>query len=168
MNSIYTKQFIKMLTNLDGLLVKATAYADLKKFDVNHFTTERLAPDMLTFANQIQMACDAAKFCTSYLSHTKAPAFEDNEKTIPELRARIAQTNEYLKTMLEVDYSKFKEAKIAPSWAGGQWLPGDEYLFELALPNFYFHISAAYMLLRKANLDIGKGDFIGNLNFRKP
>lgn len=166
MNKNHVIQFIKMLNNLDGLLTKAVTHADTKKFDVNNFVSTRLAPDMLTFANQVQMACDAAKFCVAYMSQTKAPSFEDKETTLPELRARIAKTTDYLKTMVEADYSKFKEAKVAPTWAGGKWLSGEEYLYEMALPNFYFHVAAVYMLLRKFGVDIGKGNFIGDLNFK--
>lgn len=167
MNKMHLEQFIKMLNNLDGMLVKAAAFADHKKFDVNNFMTERIAPDMLAFPKQIQITCDAAKFCAAHMSHTEAPKFEDNEKTIPELRARIAKTNEYLKSMIEADFSEFKEAKISPHWAAGKWLSGEEYFYELALPNFYFHITAAYMILRKSGVELGKADYLGNLNFKK-
>ncbi len=166
MNTDYVKQFIKMLNNLDGLMMKAAAFADDRKFDVNNFITDRLAPDMLTFANQVQMTCDAAKFCVAYMSETKAPTSEDIEKTWPELRERIAATIVYLKSMIEADYSKFKTVKVAPLWAQGQWLNGDEQFYQLALPNFYFHMTACYMLLRKAGVPIGKGDFIGSLDFK--
>jgi len=166
MNKEHVKQFIKMLTNLDGLMVKAAAYADQRKFDVNNFVSDRMAPNMLTFGNQIQMACDAAKFCVAYMSQTKAPSFPDTEKTWPELRQRITKTNDYLKTMVEADYDNFKNAKVAPVWAQGKWLNGDEQFYQMALPNFYFHVTAAYMLLRKAGVEIGKGDFIGHLDFK--
>lgn len=166
MNKKTVEQFLKMLNNLDGLLVKATQFADAKKFDVNNFTTERLAPDMLNFTKQIQIACDSAKFCVAYLSHQQAPSFEDNEKTIPELRERIKKTSDYLKTALEFNYADFKNAKVSPKWAQGKWLNGEEYLYELAIPNFYFHISIAYSILRKAGVEIGKENFTGALNFK--
>jgi hypothetical protein len=168
MNTEHVKQFIKMLNNLDNLMVKAAAYADQRKFDVNNFMTDRLAPNMLTFANQIQLTCDAAKFCVAYMSQTQAPAFENNEKTWPELRARIAKTTDYLKSMVEADYSNYKTAKVAPVWAEGRWLNGDEQFYQMALPNFYFHMTAAYMLLRKAGVELGKGDYIGHLDFKAP
>lgn len=166
MNQEHVKQFIKMLQNLDGLMVKAAAYADQRKFDVNNFVGDRMAPNMLTFANQIQMACDAAKFCVAYMSQTKAPSFSDTEKTWPELRQRITKTTDYLKTMIDVDYSQFQKAKVAPVWAEGRWLNGEEQFYQMALPNFYFHVTAAYMLLRKAGVEIGKGDYIGHLDFK--
>jgi hypothetical protein len=168
MNKEHVKQFIKMLQNLDGLMVKASAYADQRKFDVNNFVNDRMAPNMMTFANQIQMACDSAKFCVAYMSHTTAPVWENTEKTWPELRARIAKTIDYLKTMVEADYTKFDKAKVAPVWAEGRWLNGDEQFYQMALPNFYFHMTAAYMLLRKAGVELGKGDYIGHLDFKAP
>ena len=168
MNKQHVEQMIKMLNNLDAIMAKAAAHADAKKFDVNNFTTERMIADMLPFTKQIQIACDAAKFCVANLSHTKAPAFEDNEKTWSDLRQRITKTTDYLKTMVEADYSKFKEARVSPSWAGGQWLTGEEYFYQQALPNFYFHITTAYALLRRSGVEIGKADYIGALNFKKP
>ncbi len=168
MNTEHVKQFIKMLNNLDGLMVKAAAYADQRKFDVNNFMTDRLAPNMLSFTSQVQMTCDAAKYCVAYMSETKAPTFEDVEKTWEQLRERISKTTEYLKTMVEADYSKFKTVKVAPVWAQGRWLNGDEQFYQLALPNFYFHMTACYMLLRKAGVELGKGDFLGSLDFKPP
>lgn len=169
MNKMYVEQFIKMLQNLDGLLVKAQAHADAKKFDANNFLTERLAVDMLPFSRQIQIACDNAKLCVARLSHSEAqaPKFEDNEKTIAELRTRIQKTLDYLKTKVEADYSQFKTAKFAPAWMNGEWLDGETYFYQFALPNFYFHTSAAYAILRNCGVEIGKGDFIGALPFKK-
>ncbi len=168
MNKHYVEQFIKMIENLDHLMTKAAAYADHKKIDVNIFMNERLIVDMLPFARQIQMACDTAKFCVSYLSSTQAPKFEDNELTWTELKNRLVKTNSYLKTMIEADFSNFKNVKISPSWAGGQWLTGEEYFYQMAIPNFYFHTNTAYAILRKAGVEIGKKDFLGNLNFKQP
>ncbi len=168
MNKQHVIEFIKMLNNLEAIMAKTAVHADTKKFDVNNFLSERLIADMLPFSKQVQIACDGAKFCAAYMSHTTPPKFEDNEKTWTELRARVVKTVDYLKTMVEADYSKFKEAKVAPSWAGGQWLNGEEYFYEMALPNFYFHMTTAYALLRKSGVEIGKGDFLGALNFKKP
>lgn len=168
MTKHFVQQYIKMMDNLDGLLVKAAAHADQRKFDVNNFMTERLAPDMLPFSYQVQAACDAAKFSVAYMSQTKAPSFPDTEKTWSELRERVAKTKEYLKTMVEADYSKYKEAKVAPSWAQGRWLAGDEQFHEMAIPNFYFHMSAVYMILRNTGVVLGKGDYLGALNFKQP
>lgn len=161
------EQFLKMLTNLDGILVKAMAHADAKKFDVNNFMNERLSPDMLNFTKQVQITCDTAKFAVAYLSHQTAPAFEDNEKTFPELRERVQKTTDYLKTALEFNFADYKTAKVSPKWAKGKWLTGEEYFHELALPNFYFHLSMTYAILRAAGVELGKDNYIGALNFKE-
>jgi hypothetical protein len=167
MNTFFLDQFIKMLGNLDSLLLKAQSHADAKKFDANHFVGEKLAVDMLNFTKQIQIACDTAKFCVARLSHTEAPKFEDNEKTLADLRGRIHKTQNYLKTMSEADYSHYRSAKYAPHWMNGEWLDGEAYLYQYAIPNFYFHVTTAYAILRKCGVEIGKGDFLGALPFKK-
>jgi len=159
-------QFIKVLNNLDGMLVKATQHADLKKYDVNNLLNERLIVDMFPLSKQIQIACDNAKLATARLSFSEAPKFEDTEKTVAELRERIQKTNDWLKTKVEADFSKYKEAKYAPPWMKGQWLDGESYFNEFVQANFYFHVTTAYAILRKSGVDLGKGDYIGALNFR--
>lgn len=161
-------QFKKMLQNLDKCLEKAAGYADQKKFDVNVLVDYRLAPDMYPLARQIQSCCDAAKFAAAYLSAQTPPKHPDEEKTWPELRARIQKVVTYLDGFKPADFAKGEGVKVAPSWAGGMWLGGEEYFEELAVPNFYFHLMAAYAILRHAGVDIGKQDYIGNLNFKKP
>ena len=160
-------QFKKMLKNFDGMMAKAAAYADSKKFDVNVLMNYRLAPDMFPFSRQVQITCDQAKFCASYLTGQPAPAHPDTEANWQELRERIQKTLAYLETVKEKDFASAASAKCAPKWAGGQYLNGDEYLTELAIPNFYFHLTTAYGLLRHAGVDLGKGDYTGSLNFKK-
>lgn len=167
MDKNITIQFIKMLNNLDGLLVKATQHADAKKFDVNNFMNERIIADMLPLSKQVQIACDTAKTGVALLSHSEAPKFEDNEKTVQELRLRIQKTVDFLKTKIEADYSKYKEAKFAPFWMQGMWLDGESYFYQYVLANFYFHITTAYDILRKSGVEIGKADYMGALNFQK-
>ncbi len=158
--------FIKMLKNLDALMGKAVAHADRKKFDVNVLVGLRLTPDMLAFSNQIQFACDTAKFCTANLTGKTAPKHEDNEKTWTELRERIKKTQTYLETFGPEQFAKASDAKVSPAWAEGKWLPAKEYVNEVAIPNFYFHISMAYAILRQAGVEIGKSDYMGELKFR--
>jgi hypothetical protein len=160
-------QFKKMLQNLDQCLQKTAAFADKKKFDVNVMVNYRLAPDMFSFDKQIQSACDAAKFCAAYLSGQTAPKHEDNEKTWSELRERISKVIKYLDGFKPSDFAKMESAQVKPGWAGGQWLTGPDYLNTLAIPNFYFHMMAAYAIMRHAGVDIGKEDYIGHLNFHK-
>lgn len=167
MNQKIVAQMIKMLENLDGLLLKATQQADAKKFDVNNYLSERLIVDMLPLSKQIQITCDNAKLCVARLSHSEAPKFEDNEKTMPEFRERIKKTIDFLKTKIEADYSKFESAKFEPTWMNGQWMDGEDYFYQFAIPNFYFHMTTAYAILRKCGVEIGKSDYMGHLPFKK-
>jgi hypothetical protein len=160
-------QFKKMLVCMDGLLVKAAAHADAKKYDVNILTHERLAPDMFALTKQIQVACDQAKFCAAYLTGQTAPKHEDNETTWKDLRERIKKTVAYLETFKAKDFANAASTKPSPGWAKGQWVTAEEYVNEVALPNFYFHMTTVYALLRSAGVDIGKMDFLGHVNFRK-
>jgi hypothetical protein len=158
----HVKQFIKSLKNLDGCMQKAAAHADAKKFDVNNFANSRLIADMFDFTKQVQATCDTAKFFAARLSGKEAPKHEDNEKTWPELRERIKKTVTYLEAFDAKDFEK-PAAKIAPNWAKGKWLTADEFAIEITLPNFYFHLTTAYAILRSSGVDIGKNDFLGAL-----
>ena len=160
-------QFKKMLKNLDQCMAKAAAYSDAKKFDVNVFVHYRWAPDMFSFTKQIQSACDSAKFCAAYLSGQTAPKHEDNETTWAELTARVRKVITYLDGFKAGDFEKASTMKVKPGWAQGQWLHGEEYLQEVAIPNFYFHVMAAYAIMRHAGVDIGKQDYMGHLDLKK-
>jgi hypothetical protein len=163
-NAIF--QFKKMLTNLDQCLKKAEAFADAKKFDVNVLTSYRLAPDMFPLTKQIQSTCDAAKFCAAYLSGQTAPKHEDNETTFKELHERIQKAVTYLDGFKDQDFANAGSVKVKPGWAKGQWIPADEYLYEVAIPNFYFHLTTAYAILRHAGVDVGKMDYLGKVNMK--
>lgn len=156
-------QMIKMLKNLDAILDKANAYADTKKFDVNNLLTARLAPDQFAFLKQVQIVCDAAKFCAARLSGQTPPKHEDNEKTLSELKARIQSVVSYLQGFKPSDFNGYEERKILPPWANGKHLMGKEWVIENSIPNFYFHMVTAYAILRHNGLDIGKADYIGSL-----
>jgi hypothetical protein len=159
-------QFKKMLLNLDSCMVKAAAYSDHKKFDVNVLASYRLAPDMYSFTKQIQAACDAAKFCAAYLAGQTAPKHEDNETTWAELRERIRKAVTYLDSFKESDFAQADSVQVKPSWAKGAWIPANNYLNEVAIPNFYFHLMAAYAILRHAGVDIGKMDYLGHVDMK--
>lgn len=162
MNSFdFVPQFSKMLQNLDRWLDKAVEHATAKKFDVETLVHARLAPDQYSLDRQIQSACDAAKFCAAYLTGKDAPAHPDTEKTIGELRARIQACRAFLETMKPADFAGAESRKVAPKWMQGKWLSGEHYLVQMALPNFYFHVTTAYEILRHNGVDVGKKDFIG-------
>lgn len=159
-------QYAKMLTNLERWLDKAEAHATAKKFDVNTLVQARLAPDMFSLDRQIQAACDTAKFSTAYLSGKEPPAHPDTEKTIAELRARIKSCLAFLETVKESDVAGGEERKVSPKSFNGKWVKGDQFLLQMSLPNFYFHVVTAYDILRHNGVDVGKRDFIGGLPLR--
>ena len=154
--------FIKSLNNMKGWLMKAQAHAETKKFDVNNLVGMRLAPDMLPFAAQIMIACDGAKNGSSRLAGVEAPKFEDNEKTVAELVARIEKTVGYLETLSAAQIDGSEDKDIAhPSRSGDKHFKGQAYLLTHVMPNFYFHTTMTYAVLRHAGVEIGKSDFLG-------
>lgn len=157
-------QFTKMLRTLSRLLDIAQRHADVNKFEPELLLNSRLSPDMLPFTSQIQMACDTARLCTSVLTGKEAPVFEDTEKSIPELKTLIKKTMGYVTSTSEEDFSGWEERIVAPpGWAGA--FLGMDYFYQHAVPNFYFHTVAAYMILRHKGVRVGKMDYIGQLPF---
>jgi hypothetical protein len=160
------KQFSRTLKNLDAVIDKATKYAEARKFDVNNFLTARLFPDMLPFVNQIRIACDHAKSAAANLAGKEAPKHEDTETTMADLRARIAKCLAYLDTFTAADFQNSKpDALIRLPNRPGKALPAAEYLYARQIPNFFFHVTTAYDLLRAGGLEVGKSDFLGPLGF---
>jgi uncharacterized protein len=153
---------IHALTNLSGLLDKAAAHAEAKKIDPAVFVQARLFPDMLPLARQVQIACDTAKGAAARLSGGENPKHEDTEKTLPELKARIAKTIDVLRAVtaeqLRGAESRAIELKFPTSTLQ---FTGLSYLNLFVLPNLYFHITTAYALLREGGVEIGKRDFLG-------
>ncbi len=158
--------FAKTLRNLEQWMDKAGAHAKARSFEVDVLAQARLAPDQFSFAQQVQSACDQAKFAAAYLGAKQAPAHPDTEKTFAELRQRIEKCLGFLATVQEKDFSGAEERKVAPPWLGGKWLRGDDYLVHVALPNFFFHATMAYAILRHNGVDLGKMDFVGGLPTR--
>lgn len=159
-------QMKKGLGHLSGFLAKATAHATAKGFDPNVFLGMRLAPDQFDFARQCMMVCDNAKLATARLTGKTPPKHEDNEKTIAELEARIASTLAWLDTLNAADFEGAAERVIThPRWEG-KWMTGADYCVEYAIPNYYFHLTTAYAILRHNGVDLGKKDFLGALTMR--
>jgi uncharacterized protein len=157
--------FVRMLGNLSLWLDKAEAHAAAKKFETSVFLASRLAPDMLPFSNQIQIACDAAKFGVARLAGVEAPKFEDNETSIAELRQRIRRTIDYVQSVpaAQIDGTEAKDVVI-PRRDGSMTLKGEFYLKHFVLPNFYFHVTTAYALLRHSGVELGKRDYLGAMS----
>jgi hypothetical protein len=163
--SIYTAAaptFIQMLTSLLAWLDKAEAHAQTKKFDPNNFVGMRLTPDMLPFSAQIGIATDHVKGCLARLSGIEPPKWPDTEKTLGELRARVQRALDYANgfTPAQFEGSETREITL-PTPRGPLKLSGERYLVGFALPNFYFHVTMAYALLRQGGVEIGKMDYLG-------
>ncbi len=159
-------QFTKMLENLDRWLDKAEAHAAKKSFDVNVLAAARLAPDQYPLSRQVQAACDAAKFAAARLSGQEPPKHPDTETTFPELKARVASVLGYLKTFTPASFEGASSRVVPLSFLPGKGLAGEDYLNELSAPNFYFHVTTAYAILRHNGVDVGKSDYMGSLNLR--
>lgn len=154
--------FERMLGNLSTFLDKAQAHADAKKFDSAVYLTSRLAPDMLPFSRQVQIACDGPKLCCQRITGVEAPKFEDKEASIAELKTRIANTLAYIKTITpaQLDGTEDKTVTIKLGGADTSFKARD-YLLHFCHPNLYFHVTTAYNLLRHNGVELGKKDFIG-------
>ncbi len=160
-------QFSKMLSNLSAIIEKGAQFAGEKKFETDVLLNSRLAPDQFNFCRQVQICCDMAKFCAASLANKEIPTHPDTEKTLPELKTRIEKVVTYLNTFKDSDFVGAGERKIShPRWEG-KYLLGEEYFLEHALPNFYFHLTTAYAILRHNGVNIGKKDYLGVINYRK-
>jgi hypothetical protein len=163
MHSASAPIFVKMLGNLLTWLDKAEAHAAARKFDTANYLGLRLAPDMLPFTRQIQIASDAAKAAMARLAGVEIPKWEDNEASFADLRARVQKTIDYVKsfTPAQVDGSEGREITIPMRSGEPLKFNGEAFLKHYALPNFFFHATTAYGLLRHAGVDVGKNDFLG-------
>ena len=155
--------FHKTLENLEKWMDKAEEQAKARAFDVDVLAGARLAPDQFSFVQQVQAACDQAKYAAAYLAGKPAPSHPDTEKTFAELRERIRKCTDFLMTVHEKDLAGAEDRKVSPPWLGGKWLRGGDYLVHVAVPNFFFHVTTAYALLRHNGVPLGKADFIGGM-----
>lgn len=156
-------RFVNILGNLSNILDKAQAYVDSKKLDPAVLTTYRLFPDMLPMTTQVQIACDAAKGVVARLAGVEIPAFEDNEKTLADLKARVAKTVAFIQTVTpsQIDGTEDKEIVIKRGDKETRY-KGMQFLLGHAIPNFYFHVTTTYNILRHNGVEIGKRDYLGN------
>ncbi|MFO0611072.1 MAG: DUF1993 domain-containing protein [Polyangiaceae bacterium] len=157
------QQMKKQLGQLDKWLETAAQHAATKSFDPNLYLGFRLAPDQFAFARQVQTACDTPKLAASRLSGKDAPKHEDNEKTLDELRARVASTIAYLDGFTAKDFEGAEARTITqPRWEG-RTMTGADYFLEHAVPNFFFHLTTTYAILRHNGVNLGKRDYLGQL-----
>ena len=159
-------QFKKVLNNLSTFLDKAEAFAETKKFETTVLAESRLAPDQLNFIRQVQIACDSAKLGVARLTGKEAPTHPDDEKTFADLKSRIKSTVAYLDTVTAKDFVESGSKKITHQrWDG--YLTGEDFAIQHMIPNFYFHVTTAYAILRHNGVDLGKKDYLGALPFKK-
>ena len=156
-------RFVNMLNNLSAVLDKAQAHADAKKIDPLVFTSSRLYPNMLPFMNQVRIACDNAKGAVARLAGVEIPKHEDTEQNFADLKARIAKTVAFVESIQAAQIDGSEDQEIALKLGATEVkFKGMQYLLGFALPNFYFHATTAYGILRHNGLELAKRDFIGN------
>lgn len=154
--------FIRMLGNLAGVLEKGAAYAAAKKIDPAVLVQARLYPDMFPLARQVQIATDTVKGCAARLAGQEVPSYPDTEATFPELGARIDKTREFLQGFRPAQIDGSEERTIELKLGGTpRTFTGLDYLFDFVLPNLYFHVTAAYCILRNCGVEVGKRDYLG-------
>ncbi|MBO3273981.1 DUF1993 domain-containing protein [Pseudomonas schmalbachii] len=156
--------FIRMLGNLSTILGKAAAHAEAKSIDQAVLVNARLAPDMFALARQVQIASDSAKGCAARLAGVDVPSYPDEETTLEQLQARIAKTVEFLKAIkpeqLEGSEKRTINLKMRTREVS---FSGRDFLLGFAMPNFYFHVTTAYDILRHNGVEVGKMDFLGGV-----
>jgi len=163
MYSASIPQLTKMLRNMAIWIQKAEVLAGQKNFDVNTLLNARLAPDMFPLVRQFQSSCDTAKFIGARLAEKAPPSDPDTETTFAELRARIEKTIGFLDTIKEADFKNAAATLVQVNYLpANKRIQGDVYLYENALPNFYFHACMAYAILRGNGVDVGKMDYLGS------
>ena len=156
-------RFANTLKNLSAILDKAKAHAEAKKVDELVLTSMRLYPDMFALARQVQIACDSAKGAVARLAGVEIPKHEDTEKTFDELKARIAKTIAFIDTVKAAQVDGSEDKDILMKLQGRDvTFKGMQYLLGFAYPNFYFHVTTAYDILRHAGVELSKRDFVGN------
>lgn len=159
-------QMKKMLAQLDKWLEAAEAFAKTKSFEPSLFLGFRLAPDQFAFARQVQTACDTAKLAAARLAGKEAPSHPDTEQTIGELRARVGTVIAYLSGFSPRDFEGAATRVVTqPRWEG-KVMSGADYFLEHAVPNFFFHITHAFAILRHNGVPIGKRDYLGALTLK--
>ena len=155
---------IKTLENLAAILTKTAAHADARKIDHGAFLGARAFPDMLPLVRQVQLSSDFAKNGTARIAGVVGPKFPDNEASFEELQERLKKTVDFLKTLKPEQFDNAETREITvPSGGQPKTFQGLTYLVHSVLPQFYFHVTTAYLLLREGGVEIGKKDFVGQI-----
>ncbi len=160
------QQYIRQLHSLHTILGKATEHAASREFDPNNYLGLRFAPDMFSFARQIQTATDIAKAAAGTFGNKEIPKYPDTETTLAELQARVQKTIAYLESFFANDFTHNQDdAPVQVPYPVGARMAAKHALLERSMPNFYFHVVTAYAILRQAGVALGKGDYLGKLQY---
>ena len=164
MYQISVPVFVRMLGNLSAILGKVAAHVETKRIEPKALLDARLSPDMFTFTRQVQISCDTAKACAARLAGVEMPSFPDNEASFADLKARIDKTIAFLNTLRpeQIDGTEERTIKV-PLRDRALELKGQPYLLNWVFPNFFFHVTTAYAILRHNGIEIGKMDFLGSV-----
>ncbi len=169
MSSLFAEAVVPQAKGLRNLLTwfdQLQANAEARGFDAEVIVESRLAPDMFPFRRQVQAVCDAAKFTAARLGGREAPSHPDTETTLAELRARVEATVAYLDTFAEADLEGAANLILSPKFLQGQSIRGEDYLRDFATPNYRFHLTISYAILRSNGVPLGKRTYLGSLNLR--
>jgi hypothetical protein len=161
-------QMVKQLRQLDGWLEKAIEYAKSRTFEPDNFLGLRLAPDQFAFARQVQVACDAVRIGVARITGIESPTVADTEKTMDELRARVKLTIELVGKVTPAQFEGVASRTFTtPRWQG-KTMNGHDYVLEHLVPNFYFHLTHVYAILRHGGVQLGKADYLGPITMKAP
>ena len=163
MHSTTVPAFVRTLGSMLVWFDKAEAHAEARKFDSANYLGLRLAPDMLPLTRQVQICSDGAKGCVARMAGIEVPKWDDTEASIDELRARIRKTIDYVQSVSAAQFEGSEGREIVLPTRAGEPLRfnGENYVRDFVLPNFYFHATVTYTLLRHAGVAIGKRDYLG-------
>lgn len=164
---ITVPQFILTLKSLKNLLHKAHTHAEKRHIDMSVLLSTRLAPDQFALGKQIEIACDVARFCVARLTGIEADQYNEEPKTYSDLLHRIDQTIHFMQKIEPNQFAGYEQRKVTYPWYPGHYLDGHNYLVQHALPDFYFHVTTAYGILRFSGVDVGKADYLGEQNWKK-
>lgn len=164
---ITVPQFILTLKSVKNLLIKAGHYAENKGIEPHVLLQTRLAPDQFALGKQVEIACDVARFCVARLTGLEAKQYQNELKTFSDYVHRVEETIQFMQTIEPNQFKGYETRKVTYPWYPGHYLDGHDYLVQHALPNFYFHVTTVYGILRFAGVDIGKADYLGEQNWKR-
>ena len=161
-------QIAKMLRNLENWIDKGVALAESRSWDPELLLSARLVADQYPLLKQVQAACDSAKALAARMAGVEVPSHPDDEETLAEIRERIHKTLAFLETVSAEQVAGGEDRELTLPFVKDKRIKGGDYLTEMALPNFYFHVVTAYAILRKNGIELGKRDYIGSLKLYDP